>query len=175
MVRRAAIVDAVRKVTTLDFVNAGGTGSLESTSREPWVTEVAAGSGLYAPALFDSYRAFRLRPAAMFALPVVRRPRSNIVTVMGGGYVASGPAGTDRMPQPYLPPGLRFDRNEGPGEVQTPLIGEPAEQMKIGDRVYFRHAKAGEMCEHFDRLYLIEGDRVVDEVPTYRGEARTFL
>jgi D-serine deaminase-like pyridoxal phosphate-dependent protein len=41
--------------------------------------------------------------------------------------------------------------------------------------VYFRHAKAGELCERFDRLYLVDGDQIVDEVPTYRGEGQTFL
>jgi D-serine deaminase-like pyridoxal phosphate-dependent protein len=56
--------------------------------------------------------------------------------------------------------------------VQTPLTG--AHGLGIGDRVWFRHAKAGELCERFDRLHLIQGDRVVETVPTYRGEGRTF-
>src|SRR5918996_143825 len=173
--RRAEIVDAVRSVTDIEFVNGGGTGSVERTSAEPSVTEVAAGSGLFGPALFDAYRGFHPQPAALFALSVVRRPRSGTVTVLGGGYLASGGADETRLPQPYLPQGLRLDRQEGAGEVQTPLHGPPALDLRIGDRVYFRHAKAGELCERFDRLYLIEGDRIVDEVPTYRGEGRCFL
>ena len=173
--RRAEIVGAVRDVTPLEFVNAGGTGSLERTAREEAVTEIGAGSGLYGPTLFDAYRNFHPRPAAMFALSVVRRPSQEVATVLGGGYLASGPSEATRLPQPFLPAGLKLDRQEGAGEVQTPLLGRAARGLDLGSRVYFRHAKAGEMCERFDRLWLIEGDRIVDEVPTYRGEGRTFL
>ncbi|HEX5566811.1 MAG TPA: amino acid deaminase/aldolase, partial [Streptomyces sp.] len=133
------------------------------------------GSGLLMPRLFDDYTSFSGRPAALFAQPVVRRPGVGVVTVLGGGYPASGPAGRDRLPVPYLPPGLRYDPAEGPGEVQTPLIGPPADDLLIGDRVWFRHAKSGELCERFETLHLVEGDRVVAAVPTYRGEGRTFL
>ena len=173
--RRAEIVDAIQSVAPLSFVNGGGTGSVELTSAEDVVTEVAAGSGLFGPTLFSNYRAFDPRPAAMFALPVVRRPSPSVATVLGGGYLASGPADDARLPQPYLPSGLKLDAQEGAGEVQTPLHGTAAARLSIGDRVYFRHAKAGEMCERFESLYLIEGDRVTDEVPTYRGEGQTFL
>jgi D-serine deaminase-like pyridoxal phosphate-dependent protein len=173
--RRAAAVAAVRSVAPLAFVNGGGTGSLAATAREPAVTELGAGSGLYGPVLFDAYRAFSVRPAALFALPVVRRPGPGVVTVLGGGYLASGPAERARLPSPYLPVGLHLDGQEGAGEVQTPLLGEAADGLRVGDRVYFRHAKAGELCERFDRLYLIEGEQVVEEVPTYRGEGQCFL
>jgi D-serine deaminase-like pyridoxal phosphate-dependent protein len=167
--RRAAVVAAL---PPLQFVNGGGTGSLHTTSKEDVVTEITAGSGFYAPTLFDHYSAFSLTPAAMFAMPVVRRPSKRVATVLGGGYLASGPADDLRLPTPYLPAGLKLDKNEGAGEVQTPLLGA---DLRIGDRVYFRHAKAGELCERFDTLLLVEGDRVVDQVPTYRGEGRAFL
>ncbi|MFE7193593.1 amino acid deaminase/aldolase [Kitasatospora sp. NPDC057541] len=173
--RRAATVRLLRRVAELEFVNGGGTGSVESTVAERAVTEVAAGSGLYQPQLFDHYRAFRGRPAALFGQPVVRRPGVGVVTVLGGGYPASGAAGPDRSPVPYLPPGLRYDPMEGAGEVQTPLLGAAADDLLIGDRVWFRHAKAGELCERFAELHLVEGDAVVRTVPTYRGEGRTFL
>ncbi|MFJ8695360.1 amino acid deaminase/aldolase [Streptomyces roseolilacinus] len=174
--RRAAVVAAVRAVAPdLEFVNGGGTGSVQYTAAEDAVTEVAAGSGLYVPRLFDHYTSFSGRPAALFAQPVVRRPGVGVVTVLGGGYPASGAAGRDRLPVPYLPEGLRYDPMEGPGEVQTPLLGSAADDLLIGDKVWFRHAKAGELCERFDRLHLVEGDRVTAVVPTYRGEGRTFL
>jgi D-serine deaminase-like pyridoxal phosphate-dependent protein len=158
----------------LELVNGGGTGSVARMAATGAVTELAAGSGLYAPTLFDTYRSLALRPAALFALPVVRRPGPGVVTVLGGGYVASGAAGRDRLPTPVLPAGLRLTGTEGAGEVQTPLRGDVADSLRIGDRVWFRHTKAGELCERFDRLLLVEGDAVVDEVPTYRGEGRSF-
>ncbi|WP_327675859.1 amino acid deaminase/aldolase [Kitasatospora sp. NBC_00458] len=173
--RRAETVRLLRRVADLEFVNGGGTGSVESTAAERAVTEVAAGSGLYQPRLFDHYRAFQGRPAALFGQPVVRRPGVGVVTVLGGGYPASGAAGPDRSPVPYLPPGLRYDPMEGAGEVQTPLLGSAADDLLIGDRVWFRHAKAGELCERFSELHLVEGDSVVSTVPTYRGERQTFL
>ena len=170
--RRAAVVAAVRAVAPLRFVNGGGTGSVERTAAEPAVTEVAAGSGLLAPALFDAYRAFAPRPAAFFALPVVRRPSAGTATALGGGYPASGPAGRHRLPRPVAPAGLRLDRQEGAGEVQTPLLGG---DLRVGDRVWMRHAKAGELCERFDVLHLVRGGERVATVPTYRGEGRAFL
>ncbi|TXL86224.1 amino acid deaminase/aldolase [Streptomyces sp. IB2014 016-6] len=174
--RRRAVVRAVRLVAPdLEFVNGGGTGSVQQTAAEDSVTEIAAGSGLYVPRLFDNYTSFTGRPAALFAQPVVRRPGVGVVTVLGGGYPASGAAGRDRLPEPYLPEGLRYDSQEGAGEVQTPLLGSAADDLLIGDRVWFRHAKAGELCERFDELLLIEGDRVTATVPTYRGEGRTYL
>ncbi|MYR29180.1 MULTISPECIES: amino acid deaminase/aldolase [unclassified Streptomyces] len=174
--RRAEVVRAVRAVAPgLEFVNGGGTGSVQHTAAEEAVTEIAAGSGLYVPRLFDNYTSFTGRPAALFAMPVVRRPGVGVVTVLGGGYPASGAAGPDRLPVPYLPEGLSYDPQEGPGEVQTPLLGAVADDLLIGDRVWFRHAKAGELCERFDRLHLVRGDAVAETVPTYRGEGRTFL
>jgi D-serine deaminase-like pyridoxal phosphate-dependent protein len=173
--RRAAIVAGIRSLTPLEFVNGGGTGSLEGTSAEPAVTEIGAGSGLYHPTLFDAYRGFTGEPAAMFALPVVRRPGSGVVTALGGGYPASGPGAWSRLPSPYLPGGLRLDREEGAGEVQTPLLGPVADTLKVGDKVWMRHAKAGELCERFAELHLIDAEAVVATVPTYRGEGQTFL
>ncbi|MFF1409315.1 amino acid deaminase/aldolase [Streptomyces sp. NPDC058289] len=174
--RRAEAVRAVRAVVPdLEFVNGGGTGSVQQTAAEDAVTEIAAGSGLYVPRLFDNYTSFSGRPAALFAQPVVRRPGVGVVTVLGGGYPASGAPGADRLPVPYLPEGLRYDPQEGAGEVQTPLLGSPADDLLIGDRVWFRHAKAGELCERFDTLHLVQGDRVTATAPTYRGEGRTFL
>ncbi len=173
--RRGAIVAALSEFVELEIVNGGGTGSLETTAAEEAVTEVTAGSGFYAPVLFDHYSRFSLTPAAAFALPVTRKPSEWVATALGGGYLASGPGNQGRLPAPWLPEGLRFDDEEGAGEVQTPLLGEPAGSLGVGDRVYLRHAKAGELCERFDTLYLVEGDAIVDEVPTYRGDGKAFL
>jgi D-serine deaminase-like pyridoxal phosphate-dependent protein len=173
--RRGAAVAAARAHADLEFVNGGGTGSVAATAADPAVTEVTAGSGLYGPALFDDYRAWRPTPSAYFALPVVRRPSAEIATVSGGGWIASGPPGPDRLPQPWLPDGLRLVATEGAGEVQTPLTGPAAGALKVGERVWFRHAKAGEVCEHVTSLHLVDGDRVVDTAATYRGEGHAFL
>ncbi|CAM2770978.1 amino acid deaminase/aldolase [Saccharomonospora xinjiangensis] len=172
--RRPAVVDAVRAVAELEFVNGGGTGSLEFTRTDGSVTEVAAGSGLLGPTLFSRFRHFSPRPAALFALSVVRKPSRRIVTLAAGGYAASGQAEASRLPSPYLPPGLRLLTLEGAGEVQTPVTGRAARRLVPGDRVWFRHAKAGELAEHFPRYHLVSGDRIVRTVPTYRGEGHFF-
>jgi D-serine deaminase-like pyridoxal phosphate-dependent protein len=172
--RRAAVVAAVSEVVELEFVNGGGTGSVERTSAEAAVTEVAAGSGLYNPALFDGYRAFTGRPATFFAVPVTRVPAPGTVTVAGGGWIASGPSGADRLPLPTYPLGLRWLPAEGVGEVQTPLRGPGTAELRVGDRVWFRHAKAGELCEHVNELHTLTGDVLTGTLPTYRGEGRTF-
>jgi D-serine deaminase-like pyridoxal phosphate-dependent protein len=175
LARRGAAVAAIREHADLELVNGGGTGSVAVTTADPAVTEVTAGSGLYGPTLFDAYRAWRPTPAAFFALPVVRRPGPRVATVLGGGWIASGPAEPSRLPSPWLPAGLRLTGAEGAGEVQTPLVGPAADALRVGDRVWFRHAKAGELCEHVAELHLVEGDRVVETVATYRGEGRAFL
>lgn len=175
LARRSAAVSAVREHADLEFVNGGGTGSVAATSADPAVTEVTAGSGLYGPTLFDAYRAWRPTPAAFFACAVVRRPAPGLATVLGGGWIASGQAATSRLPRPWLPDGLRLLGAEGAGEVQTPLAGEAADTLRVGDRVWFRHAKAGELCEHVNEVHLVEGDAVVATVPTYRGEGHAFL
>jgi D-serine deaminase-like pyridoxal phosphate-dependent protein len=172
--RRGAVVEAVEKVVgALEIVNSGGTGSLEVSSADPVVTEVTAGSGLYVPALFDRYDAFRPRPALYFALPVVRRPAPRVATLFGGGYIASGPAGKSRWPVPATR-GLTLLGTEGAGEVQTPVRGAAADGLQVGDRVWFRPAKAGEPLERFDTVHVIDGGEVVDSVPTYRGEGQNF-
>jgi D-serine deaminase-like pyridoxal phosphate-dependent protein len=173
--RRAEAVAAVRRVTDLEFVNGGGTGSVISTAADPSVTEIAAGSGLYSPALFDGYRSIRPLPAAFFALPVVRRPKRGMVTALGGGWIASGVPGPDRLPRPTFPGGLRYVKTEGAGEVQTPLRGRAADALAIGDRVWMRHAKAGELAERVNTIHLVQRGEVVDEVPTYRGEGHAFV
>jgi D-serine deaminase-like pyridoxal phosphate-dependent protein len=173
--RLPRMIAAAGQVAELEFVNGGGTGSLARTAGGGVVTELTAGSGFYASALFDHYRSLDLTPAAFFVLPIVRRPGPGVVTALGGGYPASGAPTPDRLPEPYLPEGLHLDKQEGAGEVQTPLLGIAARRLRVGDRVYLRHAKAGELCERFGSLYLVEGDRVVDEVPSYRGEGKTFL
>jgi D-serine deaminase-like pyridoxal phosphate-dependent protein len=173
--RRAEAVRRIRELAPLEFVNGGGTGSLESTSADRSVTELAAGSGLVGPTLFDAYRRFKPRPALLYALPVVRRPGPGTATLFSGGYVASGTGTPDRLPTPSSPPGLRLTRTEGAGEVQTPVRGPAAGRLAIGDRVWMRHAKAGELAERFTHYYLIEpGTARPRAVPTYRGEGQCF-
>lgn len=168
--RRAAVIAAVREVAELEFVNGGGTGSFESSAVEGTLTELAAGSGLFSPGLFDGYTHFRHTPAAYFVTPVVRRPAPGWVTVFKGGYIASGVAGADRVPTIAWPPGLEYSGLEGAGEVQTPLTGPGTEDLRIGDLVWFRHAKAGELAEHFNGFLVVKGSSIVETWSTYRGE-----
>jgi D-serine deaminase-like pyridoxal phosphate-dependent protein len=173
--RRAAIVQGLREIVALEFVNGGGTGSLEYTGSDHAVTELTAGSGLLAGHLFDGYRAFELAPAAAFALEVVRKPLPDIATVLGGGWIASGPPVASRQPLPSWPQGLHTLPREGAGEVQTPLQGDAARGLAVGDRVWFRHSKSGELAERVDTYQLVEEDRIVATAPTYRGEGHAFL
>ncbi|WPO88720.1 alanine racemase [Herbiconiux sp. KACC 21604] len=173
--RRGAAVAAVRRIAPLEFVNGGGTGSLESTSRDPSVTEIAAGSGLFGGHLFDTYSRFRPAPAAAFALPVVRKPTPQMATLLGGGWIASGPPGPDRLPEVVWPRHTRMQAREMAGEVQTPLSGRGAAALAVGDRVWLRHTKSGELSEHVNGFHVVRGGEVVDVVPTYRGEGKAFL
>lgn len=174
--RRAGIVDLVKEYgLALRFVNGGGTGSENSTAKEAAVTEITIGSGFYSPTLFDNYREFHYRPAAGYAIEIVRRPEPTLYTCLGGGYNASGAIGADKQPQPYLPLGARLTPLEGAGEVQTPIKYVGTEPLHLGDPIFMRHAKAGELCERFTHLLLVSNGAIVDEVPTYRGDSQNFL
>ncbi len=174
--QRRRIVEALaREGVAVPLLNGGGTGSVASTADEPCITEIAIGSGFLASHLFDGYEGLALEPAACFALQVARRPCDGIVTCLGGGLVASGSAGEDRLPQPYLPRGLALTPLEGAGEVQTPLRVPPGVSLPLGSLVFFRHAKAGELAEHRNEYLLVRGERVEGRAATYRGMGRTFL
>jgi len=174
--RRREIVEALKaRGAALRFVNGGGTGSIESTIQEDVVTEVAVGSGFYAPGLFDHYQAFHHKPAAGFAIEIVRHPKHDIYTCLGGGYIASGSTDANKQPVPYLPEGAQLTDLEGAGEVQTPIVYRGPETLALGDPIFLRHSKAGELCERFNTLNLISQGQIVDEVPTYRGEGKNFL
>ena len=175
--RRARVVEVLhREGLDIRVVNGGGSGSLVSTGRDPCVTEVTAGSAFYAPGLFRHFREVSFAPAAFFALQVVRKPARDMVTCHGGGYVASGPPGPDRLPVPVLPGGLSYLPLEGAGEVQTPLkVPGNCPDLRLGDPVFFQHAKAGELAEHFNEFYLVRGETIEARVKTYRGQGRAFL
>jgi D-serine deaminase-like pyridoxal phosphate-dependent protein len=173
--RRVAVVTALRELSDLEFVNGGGTGSLERTASDPSVTEIAAGSGLFGPHLFDGYSHFQPAPAAAFSLSVVRKPTPDMATLLGGGWIASGPPAPDRMPQLAWPEGLEYVAREAAGEVQSPLRGRAAAALSVGDRVWLRHTKAGELSEHLNEFAVVDGDRIVETMPTYRGEGKAFL
>jgi D-serine deaminase-like pyridoxal phosphate-dependent protein len=173
--RRAEAVAAVRRIWALEFVNGGGTGSVESTAQDDSVTEIAAGSGILGGHLFDNYRSFHPAPAASFALSVVRKPAPSMAVILGGGWVASGPPGQDRMPRLEWPTGLNLVPREMAGEVQTPIRGEAASTLGTGDRVWFRHSKSGELSERVNDFVVVDSGQVIDRLPTYRGEGKAFL
>jgi D-serine deaminase-like pyridoxal phosphate-dependent protein len=174
--RRAAIVALVRSSGIMPrFVNGGGTGSIGSTRNEAVVTEITVGSGFYAPALFDNYRDFRYQPAAAFAIEIVRRPQPALYTCLGGGYIASGSVGPEKQPAPYLPQGAKLLSLEGAGEVQTPIRYNGPLSLNVGDPVFMRHSKAGELCERFEHLYLVANGTIIDTVTTYRGDNQCFI
>lgn len=159
----------------LRFINGGGTGSLEETVKEASVTEVTVGSGFYSSHLFDKYRGFQYDPALGFAIEITRNPEKKIFTCLGGGYVASGPANEDKLPEIYLPEGASLIANEGPGEVQTPVFYNGDKTLKLGDPILFRHSKAGEICERFQKIIVVENGKWTTTYQTYRGEGKCFL
>lgn len=174
--KRSEIMKALQKEgVSLRFVNGGGTGSLTTTRNEHHVTEVTAGSGFYNSHLFDKYESLQLTPAAFFATEITRKPEPNMYTCTGGGYVASGAAGIDKLPEIFLPKGAKLTKNEAVGEVQTPVIYEGPIHLAHGDPIIFRHSKSGELCERFHHLYIIEKDKIVGKKTTYRGDGKCFL
>jgi D-serine deaminase-like pyridoxal phosphate-dependent protein len=177
MMRRQAVIQALEEAgCAIDVVNGGGSGSLKATAMDTTVTEVTAGSAFFAPGLFRHFHEVTFQPSAFFALQVVRRPAPHMITCLGGGYVASGEVGPNKLPWPVMPPGLTYIGMEGAGEVQTPLnlpAGIPGPD--IGDPVFFQHAKAGELCERFNHLLLVKDGQIVDKVETYRGQGYAFL
>jgi D-serine deaminase-like pyridoxal phosphate-dependent protein len=148
---------------------------LTTTVEDPSVTEVTVGSAFYAPALYDHFRDVRYAPAAGYAIEIVRRPAPTIYTCLGGGYVGSGAAGADKLPQPHLPSGAQLIAREGAGEVQTPILYAGPVKLALGEPIFMRHSKAGELCERFPTLLLVSKGRIVEEVSTYRGDGQCFL
>ncbi|GIV42976.1 MAG: amino acid aldolase [Bacteroidia bacterium] len=157
----------------LKIVNGGGTGSIEKTIQEPYINEVTVGSGLYSSGLFDMYNDFCHEPALFFGLEITRNPEPNVYTCAGGGYIASGSIGVEKQPKAFLPKDLKFLKDEGFGEVQTPFYSK--NPLKIGECIFLRHAKAGELCERFQSIYIFDNEKIIDQVPTYRGEGKCFL
>lgn len=161
--------------TPLELFNGGGSGSINYTAAEPWLTELTIGSGLLCSHYFSYFSNIAPEPACFFALQTTRSSDPGFVTCAGGGYIASGEPGWEKVPLPYLPEGLKLVSMEGCGEVQTPLIVPRGSSLKAGDPVLFRHSKAGELAEHFNQYHLVSGNNVVDVVPTYRGLGQCFL
>ncbi|CAF4076473.1 unnamed protein product [Adineta steineri] len=176
----------------LKIFNGGGTGSFMSTLSESSVlTEITIGSGFFQPHLFDYYQQNQLMirefgstfvPSCYFALPVVRISDDNKwITCSGGGYIASGRSGWDKLPIPVYPLGLTLSVSEGAGEVQTPLkmhSNRKDESMKILKQnkiVYFRHAKGGELAERFNSFLIVNNGRVIEIAKTYRGYGKCFF
>ncbi len=172
---REEVVDFFNKEgVPLLIKNGGGTGSLNSTSLENAVNEVTMGSALYSPTLFDHYKDFKYLPSLFFALEVTRNPEGNIYTCNGGGYIASGAIGLEKLPSPYLPIGMELIQNEGAGEVQTPVVIKDC-PIELGQPIFFRHAKAGEVCERFKEIIILSKGNIVERVKTYRGEGVCYF
>ncbi len=173
--RKKCVALAEAEGHNLSLINGGGTGSIETTIKEKYITEITVGSGFYSPGLFDNYSSFKHQPALFYALEVVRSPKKDILTALGGGYVASGGIGIDKQPKPFLPKGMSLTTNEGTGEVQTPFHYKGTDKIALGEPVFFRHAKAGELCERFNEITIISEGKIIDKKPTYRGLGQCFL
>lgn len=173
---RRECVDAIADAgIALEVVNGGGSGSMDFTCSRPEVTEITVGSAYYMPAYFsymDTMQEFK--PAAGFVLPVTRKPFPKTATCHSGGFIASGAVGKDKWPVIHYPENVSYLPDEGCGEVQTPVKLKQANQLDIGDNVWFRHAKAGELCEHFNELHVFRNNKLIDTFATYRGQGKCF-
>ena len=175
--KRRRVFDAMKsRGVTPEIYNGGGSGSLDTTTQEPWLTEVTAGSGFLQSHLFDYYGNNRNEAAFAFALQVTRSSEAGFVTCQSGGFVASGEPGVDKVPVPFRPAGLKLTKSEAAGEVQTPLrSAASAYPIQIGDPVLFRSSKAGEIAERFSQYVLKRGYDIVGRADTYRGLGLTFF
>jgi D-serine deaminase-like pyridoxal phosphate-dependent protein len=70
---------------------------------------------------------------------------------------------------------MKLLNQEGAGEVQTPVSLPAGTRLSIGDPVFFRHAKAGELAERFSHFLLLRAGTVEQRAPTYRGDGQCFL
>jgi D-serine deaminase-like pyridoxal phosphate-dependent protein len=175
--RRDRVINALR-AEGVDFrlINGGGSGSIVSTGKDPLVTEITVGSGFYASGLFHHFKEVHFQPSTFFAIQIVRVPANGMITCQGGGYIASGPAGAEKLPLAMYPGGLRYLPLEGAGEVQTPFrLPDDCPKLELGDPVFLQHAKAGELCERFNTLWLVKGGKLAGQCKTYRGEGMAFL
>lgn len=170
--RRLAVAH-VKSIAPVAFVNGGGSGSITYTCEQQEITEATVGSAFFAPVLFDHYDTLNLQPAVGFALRVTRQFDAHTFVCQGGGYIASGAIGEDRAPV-FLNENYQLLPLEGAGEVQTPFIDSTG-SLTIGDTVYLRHAKAGELCERFTVLHGTRNMCYAGPILTYRGERQCFL
>ena len=160
----------------LEIINGGGSGSIYSSAKDPVLTEVTVGSGFLCSHLFSNYEGLNLTPAIFFAIETVRKPDNEYITCMGGGYIASGSMGKDRLPEVFLPKGIEATDIEGFGEVQTPFkIVDQKVKIALGDPVLLRHAKAGELAEHFNYYHIYKDKKIIGKELTYRGEGLVFI
>lgn len=175
--RRGQVVEMLRaEGVEFRLVNGGGSGSIVSTGQDLRVTEITVGSGFYASGLFHHFREVQFQPSAFFAIQVVRIPAPGMVTCQGGGYIASGAVGPEKLPLPMYPAGLEYLPLEGAGEVQMPFrLPKNCPPLQLGDPVFLQHAKAGELCERFNDLWLAQDGKISGQVKTYRGERQAFL
>lgn len=199
--RRSVIAYLKKQGYTLKLVNGGGSGSMDFTASQPEVSEITVGSAYYKPAYFDYMDSMNeFNAAAGFVLAVTRQPEKGVITCHSGGFIASGAAGIDKAPVVHYPKNLSIINGEGFGEVQTPMIINKTNSSNIpppniGERVWCRHAKAGELCEHFneiiayrqlsqsiastchasDKALLKNNTKTPHQLmTTYRGEGRCF-
>lgn len=172
--RRKAMADILRSYTGGEIqINGGGTGSIQTTILEDGITEITVGSGYFQSHIFDNFKNIQHLPAVGFALRVTRNPAPNIYTCQSGGFIASGPIEISKQPKFYYPNSIKPLKNEGFGEVQTPFEYRGSD-LKIGDIVLLRHAKAGELSEHFNNIYIFKNDTYQTTWKTYRGNGTSF-
>ncbi|MBL4586808.1 MAG: alanine racemase [Flavobacteriales bacterium] len=153
--RRKDVVNGLTEMGfDLRFVNGGGTGSMDTTCSEECVTEVTVGSGFFSPTLFDNYKDFKFLPAAGYAIEIVRSPKKNLYTCLGGGFIASGEIGKLKEPKIFLPEGAKLTAQEGTGEVQTPVQYSGAEKLHF-ETPFFCATARRESCANISTRFIL--------------------
>lgn len=165
----------VQNNIAISYFNGGGSATALRTLTDLSVTELTVGSGFFQSHIFDYHQErMETEGALAFGLAISRKPEPGVYTMQSGGFIASGTPSVLSNPT-FLDESCDTFPGEGFGEVQTPFTSPHS--FTLGQPVFFRPAKAGEIAEHFKKYYLVDlaSREVIAKHKTYRGDGKRFF